>query len=67
MASNFQRQGIGSKILNMLLRVCKEKKIRDIQLFSAKGKSNFYIKNDFVPRDLDAPGMEYLYNFNSSD
>lgn len=56
---DFQGKGIGSQILNRLIELCNEEKIRDIQLFSAKGKRDFYEKRGFLPRPADAPGMDY--------
>ena len=40
--SDYQLKGIGSEILKMLLKKCKDDNIRDIQLFCAKGKRVFY-------------------------
>ncbi len=54
----YQYKGIGNEILKRLLGKCKEHKIRDIQLFSAKGKMDFYKKNGFITRPIDAQGME---------
>ncbi|MBN2678532.1 MAG: GNAT family N-acetyltransferase [Anaerolineaceae bacterium] len=51
--------GIGSTILNMLVKWCTASNIRDIQLFSARGRSSFYGKNGFNPRAVNAPGMDY--------
>jgi hypothetical protein len=45
----------------MLTDVCVAAKIRDIQLFSAKGKSGFYEKYGFKRRPENAPGMEIKY------
>jgi GNAT superfamily N-acetyltransferase len=53
-----QGKGLGSKLLKKLVDKCKEKKIRDIQLFSAKDKYNFYEKNGFKNRPFNAPGMQ---------
>ncbi|MEZ5196979.1 MAG: GNAT family N-acetyltransferase [Bacteroidales bacterium] len=55
---DFQNQGIGSQILNKLVEKCRQHKIRDIQLFSVKGKAEFYHKNGFKERPEGAPGME---------
>jgi ribosomal protein S18 acetylase RimI-like enzyme len=55
---DYQGQGIGSMILDTLVRRCKERGIRDIQLFCAKGKRAFYEKNGFEVRAEDAPGMQ---------
>lgn len=52
-----QGRGIGAEILKMLVGKCKKQKIRDVQLFCAKGKARFYSKNGFVERPGDAPGM----------
>ena len=54
----YQNQGIGTRILEMLVRKCKEHHIRDIQLFCAEGKRVFYEKNSFQARPDDAPGMQ---------
>lgn len=55
----YQGKGIGGAIIDRLVARCKEKNIRDIQLFCAKGKSGFYVKQGFVRRPDDAPGMEF--------
>ena len=54
-----QNRGIGSQILNMLVKKCLDANIRDIQLFSANEKQTFYEKRGFVARPREAPGMEY--------
>jgi len=56
---DFQRKGIGKEILNRLLQRILEQGIKDIQLFCAKGKEEFYFKNGFEKRPDDAPGMQY--------
>ncbi len=56
---DFQERGIGSQVLERLVMKCREANIRDIQLFSARGKAAFYEKRGFVPRPDDAPGMEW--------
>jgi GNAT superfamily N-acetyltransferase len=53
-----QGMGIGSEILRRLMERCRSAGIRDVQLFCAKGKSDFYGKNGFSRRPEDAPGME---------
>jgi GNAT superfamily N-acetyltransferase len=53
----YQKQGMGKKIMSALLKKCEEEGIKWIQLSCAKGKQNFYKKLGFVERDLDAPGM----------
>jgi GNAT superfamily N-acetyltransferase len=54
----YQGKGIGTAILSRLVERCTEAGIRDIQLFSAKGKAGFYEKNGFKRRSEDGPGME---------
>jgi GNAT superfamily N-acetyltransferase len=58
----YQNKGIGTMILKRLLQKCKEKNIRDIQLFCAKGKRAFYEKHSFEARPDDAPGMQLRKN-----
>ena len=41
-APDCQRQGIGGEILDRLVKHCQAAHIRDIQLFCAKGKREFY-------------------------
>ena len=50
--------GIGREIMRRLVNKCKAHKIRDIQLFCAKGKVGFYEKCGFIKRPDDGPGME---------
>lgn len=57
-APAFQNQGIGSTILKKLIHKCEEVNIRVLWLFSATNKSGFYEKHGFVPRPLNAPGMQ---------
>jgi GNAT superfamily N-acetyltransferase len=57
-APDRQGRGIGSEILRRLAERCRSAGIRDIQLFSAKGKSGFYAKHGFRLRPEDAPAME---------
>ncbi len=59
---NYQNNRIGTQILNTILIKCKNHKIRDIQLFSAKDKFKFYEKFGFITRQQNAPGMQYLYD-----
>ena len=56
----YQGQGIGGKILEKLVEKCKESDVRDIQLFCARGKREFYEKRGFAARPNDAPGMQYV-------
>lgn len=55
----YQRKGIGAKILNMLVNKCQQGNIRDVQLFCARGKKGFYEKYGFMARPNDAPGMQW--------
>lgn len=55
----YQGRGIGKEILNRLVAVAEREGIKDIQLFCAKGKKEFYIKNGFEERPAEAPGMQY--------
>ncbi|MDR3625826.1 MAG: GNAT family N-acetyltransferase [Ignavibacteriaceae bacterium] len=56
---DYQGEGIGSTILNMMVDKCLENNIRDIQLFCARGKKSFYERHGFTVRDSSAPGMQY--------
>lgn len=56
---HYQRQGIGKEILNKLIQKCHNAEIRDVQLFCAKGKKEFYLNNGFDERPNDGPGMQY--------
>lgn len=56
---DYQGEGIGSNILNKLVEKCLKNNIRDIQLFCANGKKEFYERHGFTPRDSNAPGMQY--------
>lgn len=55
----YQGQGIGNNILDKLVGECQKHNIRDVQLFSAEGKMEFYNKRGFIERPCHAPGMEY--------
>lgn len=54
----YQGYGIGKQILKMLTDVCLENDIRDIQLFAAIGKTEFYEKYGYKRRPENGPGME---------
>jgi GNAT superfamily N-acetyltransferase len=58
MLPSYQRRGIGRDILNMLVDRCRSNRIRDVQLFCARGKADFYRRCGFVERPAGAPGME---------
>ncbi len=55
---DYQNKGIGSAVMTRLVEYCRSKNIRDIQLFCAAGKAEFYEKLNFVKRPENAPGME---------
>ena len=55
----WQGRGIGRSILERLLTRCHVAGITDIQLFCARGKQAFYERQGFVPRPVDAPGMQF--------
>lgn len=55
----YKLKGIGTEILVRLLNQTKNAGINDIQLFCAKDKKEFYLKNNFIERPENAPGMQY--------
>lgn len=55
----YRGYGAGSEILEKLIKLCREAGIKDIQLFCARGKREFYEKRGFAARPADAPGMDY--------
>jgi len=57
---DYQGQGIGGKMLEKLVKKCQQAGVRDIQLFCACGKREFYEKRGFIARPDDAPGMQYV-------
>jgi len=58
---DYRGRGVGRAILHNLVEKCKENRIRDIQLFSVKGKAGFYEKYGFSPRSVEGPGMEIKF------
>jgi len=57
---DYQGQGIGGKMLEKLVKKCQQAGVRDIQLFCARGKREFYEKRGFIARPDNAPGMQYV-------
>jgi len=57
---DYQRRQLGEQLLKRLVDRCHASGIHDIQLFCAKGKADFYLKNGFSKRPDDAPGMQYI-------
>ena len=56
----YQSRGIGGKMLEKLVKKCQEAGVRDIQLFCAAGKREFYEKRGFAARPEGAPGMQFI-------
>ncbi|CAG0931164.1 amino-acid N-acetyltransferase [Thermoflexales bacterium] len=65
-APDYQRQGIGGEILDRLVKRSQTARIRDIQLFCATGKREFYERHGFEVRPDDGPGMQYCKNGSSA-
>ena len=55
----YQKRGIGSLIMQRLLEQCRGARLRDVQLFCARGKASFYQRLGFVNRSEYAPGMDF--------
>ncbi len=55
----YQGMGVGTIILDKLITMCRANNIRDIQLFSAKGKKEYYEKRGFSARPDNGPRMDY--------
>lgn len=53
----YQRHGIGSKIMKMIIKYLRERKIPNLGLFCAPGAKKFYISLGFKERPSHAPGM----------
>lgn len=56
---DYQGCGVGKVILKTLVDKCLKAGINEIQLFCIKGKKKFCLKQGFVERPYDAPGMEF--------
>jgi GNAT superfamily N-acetyltransferase len=54
-----QGAGIGTQIMTRLIERCRAARIRDLQLFCARGKSPFYRRLGFAERPAGAPGMDF--------
>ena len=61
-APDHQRQGVGGEILDRQVKRCQAAHLRDIQLFCATGKREFYERHGFEARSDDGPGMQYRKN-----
>jgi len=55
---DYRGLGIGTMVLQELVKKCREQSLRDIQLFCAKDQKGFYEKNGFEARPDNAPGMQ---------
>ncbi len=53
----YQRRGIGSKIMRMIIKYLKKQKIPNIGLFCAPEAKKFYLLLGFKERPSHAPGM----------
>jgi GNAT superfamily N-acetyltransferase len=56
---DYRRRGLGTVIMRRLLERCRASQVRDVQLFSARGKVPFYSRLGFIARSEDAPGMDF--------
>jgi GNAT superfamily N-acetyltransferase len=54
----YQGKGIGTAIMERLIECSRAQRIRDVELFCAKGKAAFYERLGFRARPADAPGMD---------
>lgn len=54
-----QGRGVGTSIMARLIERCRAARIRDVQLFCARGKAPFYRRLGFVDRPAEAPGMDF--------
>jgi GNAT superfamily N-acetyltransferase len=57
---SYQGLGIGRAILKRILDRCQRHRIRDVQLFAARGKAGFYQRHGFAARPAEAPGMQLV-------
>jgi GNAT superfamily N-acetyltransferase len=55
----YQRRSLGTAIMRRLLERCRAARIRDVQLFCARGKISFYSRLGFIARSEEAPGMDF--------
>ena len=58
---NFRGLGIGTKILNKFEDIAKSKNISEIYLEAQSDKLNFYLKQNYVPKD-DKYIMDGIYH-----
>jgi N-acetylglutamate synthase-like GNAT family acetyltransferase len=56
-----RNRGIGSALLERLVDRCRRAGIRDVHLFAAAGRADYYRKRGFAERAKDAPGMSIRF------
>jgi GNAT superfamily N-acetyltransferase len=59
----YQKQGIGTSILEMLKEKCMKHSFQRVWLFAAPGRAGFYLDNGFEIRPDNAPGMQMKKNW----
>lgn len=59
-AEKARGRGLGALILARLVAEAERRGVRDVQLFAARDRQGFYERNGFVPRAVDAPGMDLV-------
>ncbi|MFZ4895271.1 GNAT family N-acetyltransferase [Plantibacter sp. Mn2098] len=52
--------GVGAEILRRLVSEARRRGVEDVQLFAARGRSDFYERHGFERRPNDAPGMDLV-------
>ncbi|MFO7593788.1 MAG: GNAT family N-acetyltransferase [Pseudomonadota bacterium] len=56
---DFQKQGIGKRLVENITKLCKESGVFSVHLFAAEGTEPFYNKAGFKARPQTMPGMRY--------
>jgi GNAT superfamily N-acetyltransferase len=57
-ATDARGNGLGTALLEALVAESRRRGVPDVQLFAARGRLDFYLRNGFAARPADAPGME---------
>jgi N-acetylglutamate synthase-like GNAT family acetyltransferase len=57
----YRENGIGGAMLGMLVDRCRQAGIRDLHLFAAAGRFDYYRKRGFTERPANAPGMSIRF------
>lgn len=55
----YQKQGIGKALVEMITKQCKDSGVFSVHLFAAEGTESFYNKAGFKARPQSMPGMRY--------